>query len=547
MKAARLEDGTLHIRDIPVPVPGDEEALVRISASGVCHSDLHLARGDWLGVPRSGSIGHEAIGVVEALGPGAERFVAGRRPRDPRARRHGRRLLVRRVRVLPARAAAPLPRRPSASWAPSPSTSACGRRSLVQLPDAGRRRGGAARVRRPHRVRRGEEAARSTTSSPGRPIAVIGAAGGLGHYAVQIAHAFGYRVVGVDIGEERLEFVAVARRRRRGRAPTTPSTSCSASSAASTPCLVFSARIAGFELGLKMLRARRPVRRRRAPADRARATSSSTRSSSSSPIPTIIYSAVGTVQDMRELVDLAAAGRVKSHVSRVGALSELADDLRRARSGQVPRSRRHHRPAAAVSDAAGWTAHAARCASRSSAPGPGGLCMGKRLLDEGFDDFVLLEQSDGVGGTWNRNRYPGCECDVPSALYSFSFEFKPDWSKPYGTQPEILEYMQRHRREVRAAPALPVRRRCRRGRVGRARPRRGRSRSSRATRSTPTSSSARSACSTTCAWPDIDGLDSFARHDVPLGATGTGITTSPASASRSSAARRARCSSCPRS
>ena len=73
--------------------------------------------------------------------------------------------------------------------------------------------------------------------------------------------------------------------------------------------------------------------------------------------------------------------------------------------------------------------------------GPGGLCMGKRLLDEGFDDFVLLEKSDGVGGTWNRNRYPGCECDMQSALYSFSFEFKSDWSKPYGTQPEILEYM----------------------------------------------------------------------------------------------------------
>lgn len=73
--------------------------------------------------------------------------------------------------------------------------------------------------------------------------------------------------------------------------------------------------------------------------------------------------------------------------------------------------------------------------------GPGGLCMGKRLLDEGFDDFVLLEKSTGVGGTWNLNRYPGCECDVQSALYSFSFEIKPDWTKPYGTQPEILEYM----------------------------------------------------------------------------------------------------------
>jgi cation diffusion facilitator CzcD-associated flavoprotein CzcO len=73
--------------------------------------------------------------------------------------------------------------------------------------------------------------------------------------------------------------------------------------------------------------------------------------------------------------------------------------------------------------------------------GPGGICMGKRLIDEGFEDFVVLERTGAVGGTWNLNTYPGCECDVQSAMYSFSFEFKPDWSKPYGRQPEILAYM----------------------------------------------------------------------------------------------------------
>lgn len=81
--------------------------------------------------------------------------------------------------------------------------------------------------------------------------------------------------------------------------------------------------------------------------------------------------------------------------------------------------------------------------------GPGGLCMAKRLLDEGYDDFVVFERNAGVGGTWFVNRYPGCECDVPSALYSFSWELKADWSKPYGTQPEILAYLEhvaeRHR------------------------------------------------------------------------------------------------------
>jgi len=61
MKAARIEDGSLHIRDVEVPTPGADEALVRITAAGVCHSDLHLVRGDWNGI-RPPVVGHEAIG-----------------------------------------------------------------------------------------------------------------------------------------------------------------------------------------------------------------------------------------------------------------------------------------------------------------------------------------------------------------------------------------------------------------------------------------------------------------------------------------------------
>ncbi len=73
--------------------------------------------------------------------------------------------------------------------------------------------------------------------------------------------------------------------------------------------------------------------------------------------------------------------------------------------------------------------------------GPGGLCMGIRLLAAGFENFVILEQAAGVGGTWWHNRYPGAACDVPSHLYSFSFELKRDWSSPYAAAPEILAYL----------------------------------------------------------------------------------------------------------
>jgi cation diffusion facilitator CzcD-associated flavoprotein CzcO len=74
--------------------------------------------------------------------------------------------------------------------------------------------------------------------------------------------------------------------------------------------------------------------------------------------------------------------------------------------------------------------------------GPGGLCMGIRLKGAGFERFQILEKAGGVGGTWYHNRYPGCACDVPSHLYSYSFELKRDWSRPYAPQPEILGYLE---------------------------------------------------------------------------------------------------------
>ncbi len=72
--------------------------------------------------------------------------------------------------------------------------------------------------------------------------------------------------------------------------------------------------------------------------------------------------------------------------------------------------------------------------------GPGGLCTAIQLQRAGFRDFAIFEKSAGVGGTWWHNRYPGAACDVESSLYSFSFEPKLDWSRPYGTQSELQAY-----------------------------------------------------------------------------------------------------------
>ena len=72
-----------------------------------------------------------------------------------------------------------------------------------------------------------------------------------------------------------------------------------------------------------------------------------------------------------------------------------------------------------------------------------GLGMAARLKRAGMDDFLILERAGDVGGTWRDNTYPGCACDVPSVLYSFSFAPNSEWSNTYSPQPEIWSYLQR--------------------------------------------------------------------------------------------------------
>jgi len=70
-----------------------------------------------------------------------------------------------------------------------------------------------------------------------------------------------------------------------------------------------------------------------------------------------------------------------------------------------------------------------------------GICMGIKLREAGIENFVILERAADAGGTWRANDYPGCACDIPSHLYSYSFEQKADWSRLYPCQPEIQGYL----------------------------------------------------------------------------------------------------------
>jgi cation diffusion facilitator CzcD-associated flavoprotein CzcO len=86
--------------------------------------------------------------------------------------------------------------------------------------------------------------------------------------------------------------------------------------------------------------------------------------------------------------------------------------------------------------------------TRAAIVGAGFAGIGASVaLGEAGVDHLVLERAEDLGGTWRDNRYPGCRCDVPSHLYSFSFAPNPEWSETYSLHDEIWEYLRRTARE----------------------------------------------------------------------------------------------------
>ncbi|EPH2289783.1 NAD(P)-binding protein, partial [Acinetobacter baumannii] len=73
--------------------------------------------------------------------------------------------------------------------------------------------------------------------------------------------------------------------------------------------------------------------------------------------------------------------------------------------------------------------------------GISGIAAAIRLDQVGYTNYKIIEKAGRVGGTWRENTYPGCGCDVPSALYSYSFAPSAKWSHLFARQPEILSYL----------------------------------------------------------------------------------------------------------
>jgi cation diffusion facilitator CzcD-associated flavoprotein CzcO len=86
--------------------------------------------------------------------------------------------------------------------------------------------------------------------------------------------------------------------------------------------------------------------------------------------------------------------------------------------------------------------------------GFGGIGVTAQLLRAGFTDITVFEKGHDVGGVWRENNYPGAACDVPSHLYSFSFQPEGRWSRRYAVQPEILAYLRRTADELGVTPLV---------------------------------------------------------------------------------------------
>ncbi|MFX0028884.1 MAG: zinc-binding dehydrogenase [Candidatus Hermodarchaeota archaeon] len=320
MRAAIVEKiGEIVIKDVPKPTPGREEALIKINTAGVCHSDLHLSNGDWPLAKPPFPLGHEAIGIVEELGPGAEKFI-----------KQGDRVIL----GLGGTAGAywcgacefclagkpmfcPQQRQLIGAYGEYMSVWA---KALVKLPDEIDNK----QVPLACAGLTAYSAVKKLSNfgiQIGKVIAIIGAGGGLGHYGVQIAKACGYKVIGVDIGSEKLEFI-----KKLGADYAVDASEAlgviSKEFKGVSASIVFSSKVAGFELGLKLLKRGGVLITVGLPAF-------SEDKLAVDPFFFILKglhitgSLVGTVEEMRELIQLAADGKVKTHVGRIAKLSDI--------------------------------------------------------------------------------------------------------------------------------------------------------------------------------------------------------------------------------
>jgi len=323
---ARRLGGPLGIEEVPVPEPGPGQILVRLAASGVCHTDLHAVRGDWPVKPKLPFIpGHEGVGHVAALGAGVRRVKEGDRVGVPWLHH--------------ACGACPYCR---TGW-----ETLCGSQTntgysvdgsfaeyVLADPDyvgmlpAALDFGPAAPVLCAGlTVYKG---LKETEARPGEWVAISGI-GGLGHMAVQYAKAMGLHVAAVDVQPEKLELaLRLGAELALNAREEDPVQAVQRRVGGMHGVLVTAVSPSAFEQGLGMLRPRGTMALVGLPPGRF-----------AMPIfdtvlkrITVRGSIVGTRQDLEEALAFAGEGKVESHFSW-GALEEINEIFERMEQGAI--------------------------------------------------------------------------------------------------------------------------------------------------------------------------------------------------------------------
>ena len=141
------------------------------------------------------------------------------------------------------------------------------------------------------------------------------------------------------------------------------------------------------------------------------------------------------------------AGLVREADEALADLGRALERIWAAAATRPPDSERGAEPRAVMRGGRLWPRSDGEAVSRPRiaiiGAGFGGIGLGMALKRAGIDSFTIFEKADGIGGVWRDNTYPGAACDIPSHLYSFSFEPNPDWTRVYSPQGEILDYLER--------------------------------------------------------------------------------------------------------
>ena len=316
----------LEVRELPVPDPGPGEVLVQVEAAGLCHTDIHAARGDWPVKPAAPFIpGHEGVGLVRALGAGVTSCVVGDRVAMPwlgRACESCRYCVSGRETLCESQVNSGYGR--DGSYAEYAVADA---RYVVHVPD------GVDPIEAAPLTCAGVttyKAVKVSGARSGDLVSIVGV-GGLGHLAVQYAVIAGATVVAVDVAQNKLDLA-----KRLGATYTVDAS-------VEDPAEVIQ-RLGGADVAIVLAVAADSVAKAFAslrPGGRLVLVALPKDGTFELPIfetvlkgITIIGSIVGTRQDLAEVFALHAQGRtrVELEVRKLDQVNESFDDVLRGRA-----------------------------------------------------------------------------------------------------------------------------------------------------------------------------------------------------------------------